>query len=93
MSIRSNKAHWWSYGEGILLRYKRRLSINLAQRRQYKHNFLGRRDPKYLEVAIVYNLYRTMGDLNVCVEFELLKVKVPIVFLGIEGFSPRRDGR
>jgi hypothetical protein len=28
-----------------------------------------------------------------CTESELLEVKVPIVFLGTVGFSPRRDGR
>jgi hypothetical protein len=27
------------------------------------------------------------------IEFEMLKVKVPIIFLGTVGFSPRRDGR
>jgi len=30
--------------------------------------------------------------IGVCKEFEMLKVKVPIIFLGTEGFSPRRDG-
>jgi len=29
----------------------------------------------------------------VCIEFELLEVKVPMTFLGTEGFSLRRDGR
>jgi hypothetical protein len=28
-----------------------------------------------------------------CIEFKLLKVKVPIIFLGTAGFSLRRDGR
>jgi hypothetical protein len=43
-------------------------------------------------VAIAYNLYVTIGDSNACTEFKLLKVKVPIVFLGTEGFLPCRDG-
>jgi len=29
----------------------------------------------------------------VCTEFKMLKVKVPIIFLGTVGFSPHRDGR
>lgn len=33
--------------------------------------------------------YRT----HVCTEFEMLKVKVPIIFLGTAGFSPLREGR
>ncbi len=37
-------------------------------------------------------MYRNMRDIDVCTEFELLKFKVPIIFLGTEGFSPlRRD--
>jgi len=28
-----------------------------------------------------------------CIDFELLKVKVPLKFLGTAGFSLRRDGR
>lgn len=34
------------------------------------------------------NLYKYMGDIDVCIEFEMLKVKVPIIFLGTVGFSP-----
>jgi hypothetical protein len=34
-----------------------------------------------------------MGDVDVCIEFEMLKVKVPIIFLGTMGFSPPREGR
>jgi hypothetical protein len=29
----------------------------------------------------------------VCTNFEMLKVEVPIIFLGTVGFSPRRDKR
>ena len=34
-----------------------------------------------------------MGDIDVCIEFEMLKVKVPIIFLGTVGFSPLGEGR
>ena len=44
-------------------------------------------------MAIAHGLYRTIGNINVCAEPELLKVKVLIVFLGTVGFSLRRDGR
>lgn len=40
-----------------------------------------------------YGLYKTIGIINVYAEFELLKVKVPVVFLGTMGFSLRRDRR
>jgi hypothetical protein len=46
-----------------------------------------------LEITIADNLYRIIGNFNMCIEFEFLKVKVPIIFLGTEGFSRRRDGR
>jgi hypothetical protein len=44
-------------------------------------------------VAIKHNLYENIGDINVYIEFEILKVKVPIIFLGTVGFSPLREGR
>jgi hypothetical protein len=47
----------------------------------------------YLVVATEYVLYETIGNINVCTESELLKVEVPVVFLGTVGFSLRRDGR
>lgn len=34
-----------------------------------------------------------LGDIDLCAEFEMLKVKVLILFLGTAGFSPPRDGR
>jgi hypothetical protein len=43
-------------------------------------------------VATEHNLYKKIGDIDLCVEFEMLKVKVPIIFLGTVGFSPPRDG-
>jgi hypothetical protein len=71
----------------------KKLSANPARRRQCERNFLDGRGPKYSGVATVHNLYITIGDLDICIEFELLEVKVPIVFLGTEGFSLRRDRR
>jgi hypothetical protein len=38
-------------------------------------------------------LYKTIESIDVCTESELLKLKVPIIFLGTVGFSLRRDGR
>jgi hypothetical protein len=46
-----------------------------------------------LVVAMEHNLYINIGDIDVCTEFEMLKVEVPTIFFGIVGFSPRRDGR
>jgi hypothetical protein len=40
---------------------------------------------------MTYN--KNMGDIDVCTEFEMLKVKVPITFLGTGGFSLLRGGR
>ena len=34
-----------------------------------------------------------MRDVDICADFEMFKVKVPIVFLGTVGFSLRREGR
>jgi hypothetical protein len=44
-------------------------------------------------MAIERNLYKEIGNINVCIEFEMLKIKVPIIFLGTVGFSLRREGR
>ena len=44
-------------------------------------------------MATERDLYKIIGDVGVCTRFDLLKVKVPIIFLGMVGFSPRRDRR
>jgi hypothetical protein len=44
-------------------------------------------------LAIEYDLYKENGDIDMCIDFEILKVKVPIRFLGTMGFSLRREGR
>ena len=46
-----------------------------------------------MRVAIAQDLYSIIVNINVCTDFELLKVKVPLIFLGMVGFSARRDGR
>ena len=37
--------------------------------------------------------YKIMVTIDMCTDFELLEVKVSINFLGMEGFSPRKEGR
>jgi hypothetical protein len=44
-------------------------------------------------VATEHDLHKNMGDIDVYTEFEMLKVKVPIIFLGTVGFSLPREGR
>ena len=38
-------------------------------------------------------MYRTIANINVCAEIKLLKVKVPLICLGTQGVSARREGR
>ena len=72
---------------------KRRISAKESQKRRCERNFRGERGPECSGVATAHDMYRTMGNIDVCTESELLVVKVPIVFLGMVGFSPPRDGR
>lgn len=44
-------------------------------------------------MAIVYNLFNIVGNINNLTESKLLEVKVPIAFLVTAGFSSPRDGR
>jgi hypothetical protein len=44
-------------------------------------------------VPIEHDLYRTIRNIDVCIESKLLKVNVLIVFLSTVGFSPLREGR
>jgi hypothetical protein len=39
-----------------------------------------------------YDLYKILGDVDMCKEFDMFKVKVPIIFFGTVGFSPCMDG-
>jgi hypothetical protein len=38
-------------------------------------------------MAIADDLYKTIGNFDVYTKFEFLEVKIPIIFLGTEGFS------
>jgi hypothetical protein len=44
-------------------------------------------------VAIEYELYKNIRDIDVCTEFDIFQVKVHIIFLGTVGFSLRSGGR
>ena len=62
----------------------KRLSTNQTRRQQHQRNFLGggiSSALKWLKVAIAHYLYRTIENVDMCTEPELLEVKVPIVFL------------
>jgi hypothetical protein len=37
--------------------------------------------------ATEHDLYKNIGDVDVCIEFEMLEVKVPIISLGTVAFS------
>jgi hypothetical protein len=55
--------------------------------------FSSRRGSSSSRVAIEQDLCKNIGDIDACTDFEMLKVKVPINFLGTAGFSLRREGR
>jgi hypothetical protein len=44
-------------------------------------------------VATEHNLLKNIGDVEVCTDFKMLKVKVQCIFFSTVGFSPRMDGR
>ena len=48
---------------------------------------------EYSRMAMEHDLYRSLGDVDMCREFDMFKVKVPIIFFGTVCFSPHRDGR
>jgi hypothetical protein len=54
---------------------------------------LGRRGSECLGVAIKRDVCKEIRDNDSCTDFEVLKVKVPFIFLGTMGFSARREGR
>jgi hypothetical protein len=55
--------------------------------------FFGEKGFKCLGVATKRDVYNEIRDLDLCIDFKVLKVKVPFKFLGTVGFSLRRDGR
>lgn len=44
-------------------------------------------------MAIVHDFCRSMMNNDVCIESELLEVKVPLIFSGMVGFPPHMEGR
>jgi hypothetical protein len=44
-------------------------------------------------MAIKRDLYNNIRDIDVCIAFRVLKVKVLVIFLIIKGFSLRKDKR
>jgi hypothetical protein len=40
-----------------------------------------------------HDLYKILGDIDMCREFNMFKVKVHVIFFGTVGFSLRREGR
>ena len=44
-------------------------------------------------VAKEYDLYKSLGCIDMCKIFDRFEVEVPAKFSGTEGFPPRRDGR
>ena len=52
----------------------------------------NKRGLEYLRVAKEYNLYKRLGDINICGVFDIFKVKVSVIFSGTGVFPPRRDG-
>ena len=43
-------------------------------------------------MAIVYNLFKIIGNINVCIEYKLSKVYIPLISYGIVGVAlPRTD--
>ena len=47
---------------------------------------------KCLKVVIAYDLYKIIVNANMCAEFKLLKIKVPLIFSSMVGFPRPRDG-
>jgi hypothetical protein len=64
-----------------------------AARATTQTQFFGERGSECLGLAIEPNLYKEMRDIDKCKDLEMLKVKVPIRFLGTMGFWLRREGR
>ena len=53
----------------------------------------SRRGSECSIVAREYDLYKSLGCIDMCRVFDVSKVKVPVIFFGTAGFSARRDAR
>jgi len=40
-----------------------------------------------------HDLYKSLGDVEICRKFDMFEVQVPIIFFGTLVFSACRDGR
>jgi hypothetical protein len=76
----------------IILREKKVL-YNLNVKIIIRIYFLGKRGFRYLKIAIVYGLYRIVIYINVYAKIELLKIKIPLIYLYTKGVSARRERR
>jgi hypothetical protein len=56
-------------------------------------SFSGGRGLECLRVAMEHDLYKSLGDVNMCRKFNMFEIKVPIIFFGTPVFPARRDGR
>jgi len=81
------RAQWWWCGEGTLSRHERTHFANQARQKRCESKFLVEWALSVQEWS-QHTIY--FENINLCTEFGLLEVKVPIIFLGTVGFSPRR---
>ena len=81
-----------SYGRGLAIKHEWTLLMNQAKLRQRKHKISSARIKLLISNYLMLLLY-ILVNTKVGVEFEMLEVKVPLIFLGTQGFSARRDGR
>ena len=44
-------------------------------------------------MAIAYNLFKIIGNINIYIEYKLSKVYIPLISYGIVGVTLPRDGR
>jgi hypothetical protein len=47
----------------------------------------GRSGSECPGVAMKYDLHKNIGYADVCTEFEMLEIKVPIIFFGTQGWT------
>ena len=48
---------------------------------------------EYLKLATEHNIFKNIRNIDIYIDFEMIKVKVPIKFLGTADFFATRDGR
>ena len=55
--------------------------------------FSGGRGSECSGVAMEHDLYKSLGDIDMCRKFDMFEVKLYVIFLRTVGFSLRREGR